>query len=82
LETESEFHCIHGLCVILQEAIYIGDELGVDLIVRRERSRGITFWYDPSVLGRNEFEGSVDKITEARRSSATKEYKDEGDTLI
>ncbi len=65
MKTKSELHCVHGVCVILQKTINIGDKLGVDLIVRRKRSRGVAFRDDPSVLGRNEFEGSVDKIAEA-----------------
>lgn len=82
LETKSKFHCVHGFCVILQEAIDIGDQLGVDLIVGRERSGAVAVRDGPSVIGRNEFEGSVDKITEARRSSATNETSGKDNALI
>jgi hypothetical protein len=53
----------------------ICDKLRVDLIVRRERSRSVAFRDNPSVLGRNELEGSVNEITEAGRSSKNEEIQ-------
>ncbi len=82
LKTESEFYCVHGFCVILQKTIDIGDKLGIDLIIRRERSRGITFGNDPSVLRGNEFESSVDKIAKAGRTSKRRNLGDTGNALV